>query len=329
MARTTKTGSSKKQPVASKSPKDATDKVRKLQRPDYKSFRLSKRIRHERPVVISGRRLLGQGLTLIRSHRRMFTLMTILYLFLTFTLVRGLTTQSNLSRIKETYRSFNDNPGNLRTGVDLLNVLIGTGNSASSEVGAAYQGILLILFSLATIWALRQISTGAVVRLRETFYKGMYPLVPFLLVLIVMVVQLLPVYLGLMIYSVVISGGVAVTWLEQVLWLCLVLLLVVWSLYMICSSVFALYIATLPDVTPMQALRSARHLVRYRRWTVMRRLLFFPFVLLVVGAAMLLPVVIWLTPVAEWLFVVIAVASPLFFHAYMYSLYRELIGPER
>ena len=55
---------------------------------------------------------------------------------------------------------------------------------------------------------------------------------------------------------------------------------------------FALYIVTLPDMTPMKALRSARELVRYRRWTVLRKVLFLPLMLLVVAAIIMVPIII-------------------------------------
>ncbi len=50
-------------------------------------------------------------------------------------------------------------------------------------------------------------------------------------------------------------------------------LLAMLTLIYVKSSLFALYIVTLPDMTPMKALRSARELARYRRWTVLRKIL--------------------------------------------------------
>ena len=67
------------------------------------------------------------------------------------------------------------------------------------------------------------------------------------------------------------------------------------SLYMICSSLFALYIVTLPNVTPMKALRSARQLVLHRRFLVLRKILFMPLALLVLGAIIMIPLIIFLT----------------------------------
>jgi hypothetical protein len=94
---------------------------------------------------------------------------------------------------------------------------------------------------------------------------------------------------------------------------------------MVSSSVFALYIVTLPDVTPMQALRSARELVRHRRWSIARKVLFLPVSLLVIAAAIMIPVILLLTPASEWAFFVLSMFSLAVIHSYMYGLYRELL----
>jgi hypothetical protein len=95
---------------------------------------------------------------------------------------------------------------------------------------------------------------------------------------------------------------------------------------MISSSLFALYIVTLPDMTPMKALRSARELVRHRRWTVLRKILCLPLILLVAGAVIMLPIIIVLTPLAQWVFFLLTMLALVAAHAYMYTLYRELLN---
>ena len=94
---------------------------------------------------------------------------------------------------------------------------------------------------------------------------------------------------------------------------------------MISSSIFALYIVTLPDMTPLKALRSARQLVRHRRWTVLRKILFLPILLIVVAAIVMLPIIIWTPPLAQWIFFVLTMFAIAAVHAYAYALYRELL----
>lgn len=94
--------------------------------------------------------------------------------------------------------------------------------------------------------------------MRDSYYKGMYPLVPFMLVLLVIGLQLIPLVFGNLIYSSVLQNGLAITVIEKVIWLFLFLMLALLSGYMMISSLFSLYIVTLPDMTPLRALRSAR-----------------------------------------------------------------------
>jgi len=137
--------------------------------------------------------------------------------------------------------------------------------------------------------------------------------------------QLVPLGVGSALYSTVINNGIAVTVVEKIIWGLLFFVLAVLSLYMLSSSLFALYIVTLPDMTPFKALRSARELVRYRRWTVLRKIIFLPLGLLLLAAIVVVPVIIFITPAAQWVFFVCTMAGLALVHSYMYNLYRELL----
>ena len=305
--------------------KSKTAKVRKLKTAQHRSFRPSKRIKHPGPKLPGAFRLFGRALRLLRRHWKTLGGIILVYGFLQLVLVRGLGAGLNLQELKTTLQDSFGGQGGLLTGVTLFGVLLGSGGSGANPGTGLYQSLLVILVSLALVWALRQIQAGSRIRVKEAFYKGMYPLVPFVLVLLVISLQLVPAAIGSLIYGTVISGGIAVTAFEQVVWALLFFLLVLLSLYMVCSSIFALYIVTLPDMTPMKALRSARQLVLHRRWTVTRKVLFLPLALLVLAAALIIPLIIYLTPLAEPAFFVFSVTLLAVVHSYMYTLYRELL----
>jgi hypothetical protein len=153
----------------------------------------------------------------------------------------------------------------------------------------------------------------------------MTPLVTFVLTLGMLMVQLLPFALGVTVYGIVMANGIAVGSGQQFLFLLLFLGLAVVSLYMLSSSLFAMYIVTLPDVSPMSALRSARQLVTGRRWIIMRKIIFLPAALLVLSALVMLPVVLVATAIAGWIFIVVNGALLVLAHIYMYNLYRALL----
>ena len=303
---------------------------RQLARPNYKSFRLSKRLRHPRPAVQGSFQLLARSIGTLRKRKRFFAGIVVVYLILTIVLVKGFGVGSGIGDLKDTLTElFQGEFSQITTGVSLFAVLLGNLSSAPSDQANVYQSVLLITTSLAIIWALRQSlsSENAKLKLqvRDAFYKGMYPLVPFVLVLLVIGIQLIPVAIGSFIYNAVIGGGLAVTAAEKVLWILLVAGFLLLSLYMVTSSLFALYIVTLPDMRPMQALRSARDLVRHRRWMIMRKVVFLPIALLVIAATITIPLIMVAPDIAEWVFFVLSMAGLVVFHSYLYTLYRELL----
>src|SRR5581483_10553725 len=104
-----------------------------------------------------------------------------------------------------------------------------------------------------------------------------------------------------------VSGG----WLT-VLFVLVLAILAVWSFYMVSASVFGLYIVTLPDMQPRQALRSARDLVRFRRFAIIRRVFFMPLFLLAVIGLIIVPLILYAQPVVPAVFYVLSMLAILF-----------------
>ena len=260
------------------------------------------------------------------TNRKSFLGIVVIYAVLNIFLVRGLSGSADLTNLKSTLDSSVSGAGGKLAGSLLaFNYLLsstGSGNTAQSGI---YQSILLVVCSLAFIWAHRQVLAGRAVQMRESFYQGMYPLVPFLIVFLLMGVQLLPLVIGGSLYKTVISGGIAIYLWEKAIWLLLFVGLALWSLRMITASVFALYIATLPDMTPLRAYRSARQLVYGRRLLIWRKFLFLPAALLVLAAVIEVPFILFITPLAVWTFFIVGVVALPVVHGYLYSLYREML----
>lgn len=311
---------------AKKKTTQAQTKPRQLPKPTYQSFRLSKKIKHPAGPLKGSFRLLAFSLSHIWQHKRLFVGIGGIYLLLSLLFVREFSLDSGINELRANLEEiFQGTSARLALGLTLFGVLVESGGSASSPAGSAYGSVLIVLISLATIWGLRQTYAGSKVTAKETFYRGIYPAVPYVLVLAVVVLQLLPAMIGATIYGIVVANGLAVNFGEQAAWLLLFGMLCLLSLYMITSSIFALYIVTLPDMTPMKALKSARELVRYRRWSVMRKIIFVPIALLLIGAVVMLPFLLGATAIADYVFFAISPLGLIATHSYMYSLYRELL----
>jgi hypothetical protein len=306
--------------------KSETAKPRRLKQPSYKTFKHSKKIKHPDGPLPSAFTILKSSLAILKQDWKLFLTITLIYGALTVVFVRGFGGSLNLTELKDALKSgLEGSEGNLLTSITLFGYLLGSAGAANSPTGGVYQTLLVIVVSLVTIWALRQVYASHKIRARDAFYKGTYPLVQFTLILLVISLQLLPLIFGSWLYSAAVSNGIAVTGLERFVWAILAFLLALLSLYLICSSLFALYVVTLPDMTPMKALRSARQLVLYRRWTVLRKILFLPLMLLIVGALIMIPLILVFTPAAEWIFFLLSMAVLIIVHTYMYTLYRELL----
>ena len=322
----------KKQPTKAKKPTPSKQPVselpartRVLKQPEYKAFRLSKRIKHPGPKLPGSFRLGKEAIAYLWKYKRVFAVITIVYLLLHALFVRGFIFTTDLGSIRASFTElFSGAGGQIAGSLGVIGLFIGS-MSPASDVAALYQSVLSILFSLFVIWTLRQLYSGEMPRIKDVFYKSTYPLIPFLIIIFVIGIQLLPLMLGTFLYGAAIASGLASNFMEIFAISLLVFLLVLWSLYMITSSLFAMYIVTLPDMTPLKALRSAKGLVQYRRWTIMRKLLFLPLMVFLLATIVLIPAVLIASALGEIVFLVGSALTLPFTHSYIYGLYRKLL----
>ncbi len=203
--------------------------------------------------------------------------------------------------------------------------LVGSSGSSTSATGSTLQSILFILESLVIIWALRHLISGQGISVKVAYYRSMAPLIPFLLVIFIIIVQLLPITLGGTLLAVVSSSIFTNTGSATFFSVLFFMILAIWSIYMVSASVFALYIVTLPDMQPLQAIRSAKDLVQYRRPEVVRKVFFMPVFVLVAMGIVIVPLILYASFIVPVVFFVLSMLAILFMHTYLYSLYRELL----
>jgi len=245
------------------------------------------------------------------------------YGVLNLVLVRGLNGGLNVAELQAQFGSLNS----IASALGIFSLLVSSSNNGAATDASAYQTILIVITSLALIWSFRQLLADAPqkIRIRDSFYRGMYPLIPVLLIVLVISVQLLPMLIASALYSVVISSGIAVNTAEVIISLLILLAGIVWSLLLITPSIFALYIVSLPEMTPLRALRSAKALVRYRRPTVLRKILFLPLLIILILAAIIIPIIFVAPVLAQWVYLALSILLLPTIHGYLYTLYRELL----
>lgn len=263
----------------------------------------------------------------IKTNGKLFAKVTLVYIALLFVFVwlgGGLMNAGNTKETLNQTLGFSGN--NIITNLTVFSMLVGSG-SKNNELRSLYQTIIVILLGLVFIWVYRHTKADkpSALKARDPFYKGMTPLVPFLLVLFVVGLQLLPLLFGSALIGIVFGNGLAVNPIEQTLWITLFLLTLALSVYWLASSLFALLIVTLPDMTPLKSLRSAKKMVKGRRFTVIKKLLGATVLaLLVVGTVVLAS--IYVAPIlAQALLLIFGIILLPIAIGYVYVLYQELL----
>lgn len=302
-----------------------TDKKQR-KKPEYKSFRLQKRIKHPAKKLPNWWQLFKKSLLLMKANKKPLGVFFVIFASLNVLLVRGFGSVVNVNEIQSLLEeTVGVSETSIESGLTTFGLLLSQGTQGAGELGQLYQLLLLMIASLAIIWLYRQQQAGNTVTMKMALYRGMYPLIPFVLVVMVIGLQLIPAAIGNFLFSTVTANSLVVGIFEQIVWLLLFLSTILLSLYMVSSSVIALFIVTLPEMTPMRALREARELVKLRRFSVLRKVLMVIFILFVLLFVFVLPVIFLAPVVAEWLFFGLTIIAVPFVIGYLFSLYRELL----
>lgn len=198
---------------------------------------------------------------------------------------------------------------------------------AANTAASVSQMVIFVLFSLAFIWAYRSYSSNnTTFTTKDMFYNSTLSLTQFVLVLAALTIAVIPLLVSLFLYEVMISGLIAVSGLQRTLVYAVCGLLAYVSIRILTGWAFGLYISGLPRMTPIPALKYGTKLVVGRRLTVLRKLLVFTLVLIAMLLVILLPCVLWAPILAPWLFFAFSVVVMPVSHAFIYTLYKELLA---
>lgn len=305
---------------------------RKKQMPEYKTFRLHRKIKPQKIKPLpSSWSLWNSALGTVLRNKKLFGIFLLVYGLLYLVLVQGFSGGSGVTEIKATLNDLlGQSVSGLLTSVSLFGYLLTTAGTTTTDIGAFYQATLLVIGSLAMIWLLREIVAGSKgIRVKHAFYKGMRPLVPFLLVIITLLIELIPMFIAVYVLNVAVSNALITSFAESAALYSVAFLLSVLSLYLVSGSFAALYIVTLPDAEPLKSIRSSHQLLAFHRWMVMRKLFMLGVYLLISAAIIFIPTIYFvperLSLVADAIFFSANIAAFGVAHAYVYRLYRSLL----
>lgn len=258
-------------------------------------------------------------------HWKLFAGILLVYVVLNFLFVQTLSGLSVTNVKTSLDQLFQGHGAKVASATALFSYLLSTSSSTSSG-GAVYQLVFLLVVSLALIRALREVYDGRTPRIRDAFYGGMFPLVPFVLTLLLVGVELVPMSIGATLYATVMNGGIAIYIFEKVIWTVVFLGFSVISLFLIASSLMALYITTQPGMTPIRALRASNKVTRGRRLQIVRKLLFLPIAIIVAVGVIIIPTILAVPSAASLVVMGLMVIALGVVHSYLFALLRSVLA---
>lgn len=309
----------------------------------HRSFRLTRRRDYARSLELPGYWAFTAFVwKTFAAHKRLFIGLVIFYALLEAVFV-GLASQDLYSQLSNLLDNTNDGSftgfwGSIgQASLLLISGMSGGLTPELTEAQQIYSVIIFLLTWLTTVWLLRSLLSGNKPRIRDGLYNAGAPIVPTGIIMMVLVLQLLPVTIGVIAMNAAISTHLFDTGILAMLVSFGVGLLAVVSLYLITSTVIALVVVTLPGMYPLQALRAAGDLVIGRRIRLLLRIGWaFLGAVLSWGAVVLLAILIdrglkHMLPVLDWFPLVpltIAFMSAVivvWISGYVYLLYRKVV----
>ncbi len=291
----------------------------------HRSFRLSKREVIKTKKIPRIKILVKETNRIFWNNKILFLKFVLLFSVLDFMFVKGLGSSFNLVSTKQSLVELFGGSNSLEASALLMGQLVGSSSVSATNSSGAYHYFLVIVIILTAIWLVRKIHSDDNPSLKEALYNAMAPLIKFIVVLFIVTIQLIPALIGGFLINTVFNNGLAVTSFEKMVWIIFYVGLLLISLYMILSSMFALVITTLDGVNPMTALRSARDIVMHRRMKIVARLIILSAILLIGYVVIFLPLIFYIPVVAEPLFLAVSTFSLIYSTVYIYNLYRQLI----
>jgi len=324
--------------------KFTTSALKSPSRSPHRSFRRTYREEiaddFEAPNVFT---LAGETFALIFRNWRLFGGLLLLAV-LASTLFVGLLSQSSLdaarSAIESNSSEFSSaNLGNFaKASLLLLSTLSTGGLSASLSEG---QGLILLLvfvtIFLISIYLARFLLAGEKVTLRAALYNSMTPFLSVFVILLVILVELIPVFVTIILYSAALQTDFFATPFYALIFLVFAGLMLLLSGYLVTSSLVALVAATVPGLYPREALVSARELIFGRRLKLLARLLFLFVIIAFVSVVIMLPIILLDSflkanfdflaniPLISFFLLATTYFSFIYISVYLYLYYRKML----
>lgn len=304
----------------------------------HRSFYLTTHAQAVRQINISGYgRFVTEVWRMVRDNWLIYLKITLLMALAIIAVVGVSNAHSNYVDTREAMEKVDLHP--LLKQAGLVTQAIITSLTVTDANRQAATFIIVAVAWLSLIFIARRVYSGNQLRLRDAIYSAGTPLVPMMVLLVAVLVQLLPLALVLISYSAItgagyINQGVAI---ENMAAWCVILAVLVLTIYWMVTSLLTLVSVTIPGLYPMRAYYETSIQVAGRRVKILFRILMMFLPLLVLWALVLIPTVLLDSilkpktfPVVQLVVSLLAAISCTWASAYMYVLYRRILdSPEQ
>ena len=304
----------------------------------HRSFYLTTHAQAVRQINISGYgRFVTEVWRTVRDNWLIYLKITLLMALAIIAVVGVSNAHSNYVDTREAMEKVDLHP--LLKQAGLVTQAIITSLTVTDANRQAATFIIVAVAWLSLIFIARRVYNGNQLRLRDAIYSAGTPLVPMMVLLVAVLVQLLPLALVLISYSAItgagyINQGIAI---ENMAAWCVILAVLVLTIYWMVTSLLTLVSVTIPGLYPMRAYYETSIQVAGRRVKILFRILMMFLPLLALWALVLIPTVLLDSilkpktfPVVQLAVSLLAAISCTWVSAYMYVLYRRILdSPEQ
>ena len=304
----------------------------------HRSFYLTTHAQAVRQINISGYgRFVTEVWRMVRDNWLIYLKITLLMALAIIAVVGVSNAHSNYVDTREAMEKVDLHPFLKQAGLVTQAIITSLTVTDANRQAATF--IIVAVAWLSLIFIARRVYSGNQLRLRDAVYSAGTPLVPMMVLLVAVLVQLLPLALVLISYSAItgagyINQGVAI---ENMAAWCVILAVLVLTIYWMVTSLLTLVSVTIPGLYPMRAYYETSIQVAGRRVKILFRILMMFLPLLALWALVLIPTVLLDSilkpktfPVVQLVVSLLAAISCTWVSAYMYVLYRRILdSPEQ
>lgn len=266
----------------------------------HKSFRRSYREDYQRPLEVPGIMYhVFASFRIIFKNWKIFLPLLILVVLLNVVFI-GLMSESTYSQFKNVLDQTSleiagGDIGNVAKAGLLLVSTITTGGLSgdSSEATVIFEVIIFLIIWLVTIFILRHRLAGHKIKLRDALYNALTPLISTFVVFIVAIIQCIPIFFLIIVYSAAIQTDFLATPFYALVFFIFAIAMILISGYLLSSSLIALIAVSAPGLYPMKALNTASDLMMGRRIRFIIRLIALIFTLALMWTIVMVPLIVF------------------------------------